>query len=91
MNESENYRSLADVYETGIPYNPDKGTFEYKPLTEAYTTVHQRKQVLNEAVGVSPLLPEAITAIAGISSDIILNYYRSINIDHVLTHVQIAI
>lgn len=91
MNDSEKYRSLADVYESGIPYNPDQGTFDFKPLSEAYTAVNRKPPVLNEAVGVSPILPEAVAAIAGIDSDTILNYYRSIDIDYVLTHVQIAI
>lgn len=86
------FKSLTDVYVTGETYEIEYDTEEpvFRPLIEAYKDVYP--PVINEAIeGTDALDPAAISAIAGIDSTIILNYYRSIDINYVLKNVLTSI
>ena len=82
------YRTLADTYITGktydIEYNSEEPVF--RPLSEAYDTLVQEAQI-----GVDAMSPEAISAIAGIDSNIILNYYRSIDLNVVMRESMVSV
>ena len=86
------YKTLANTYITGQTYEISETTAEpqFRPLAKAYDDIHNR-QVLTEIVGINAIEPAAITAITGIDSDIVLNYYRSVDISIVLRQVSISI
>ena len=86
--ENHPYKTLADTYLTGQTYETSETTSEpqFRPLSEAYETV-----LIEAQTGIDAMAPEAITAIAGIDSDIILNYYRSLNINKELNDLSVAI
>ena len=86
--EQPPFRTLQNVYLTGNTYQHDSHIEEpeFRPLIEAYRDVH-----ITEAVSTSPLAPEAITAIAGVDADLVLNYYRTIDMNFVLNNVSTAI
>lgn len=87
MSQQKKYRTLQDVYTSGVPYVPEKEEFEFKPLSEAYKRVH----TVNEAVSHPVLDIQSITAITGVDGELFLNYYRVCNIDFVLKNVSISI
>ena len=84
------FRSISDVYQSGIPYK-DIDVPKYnrsKNLNEAYT-------LIREAKNPDVLSPEAIHAITGVDADIMINYYRYIRADgtlnHILKNVEISV
>ena len=82
------YRTLSDTYITGktydIEYNSEEPVF--RPLSEAYDTLVQEAQT-----GIDAMSSEAISAIAGIDSNIILNYYRSIDLNVVMREAMVSV
>ena len=90
--DNKPYKSLVDVYLTGDIRDTECDVEEpvYRPLNEMYSDVYA--PVITEAQEGQPALnPEAITAIAGIDSNIILNYYRTIDIGYALKNVSTSI
>jgi len=88
MNQHRKFRTLEDVYQSGIPYNPEEGQFEFDHLNEAYSDIHRP---LNEAVTNPILSVESIAAITGVDGNLFLNYYRAANLDYALSHVGVSI
>ena len=91
------FRSIGDVYVTGKTYEIDCTTEEpvYRHISTGYETVVESNrpvEVINEEqIGVAALSPEAITAITGVDSDIILNYYRSMDINFLMKNSMVSI
>ena len=86
--ENHPYRTLADVYLTGKAYdiNTDNEEPKFRPLNERYEQV-----IVNEITGTNVLDPAAVTAITGVDSNLILNYYRSIDINYVVKNSAVSI